>query len=65
MKKKITIIGGGITGLSTAYIAAKDGWDVTVLEGSAQVGGLMSTFQITTTRLMMRIAGPQGQSMPI
>ena len=46
MQKKITIIGGGITGLSAAYLAAKDGWEVTVLEGSAQLGGLMSTFQI-------------------
>ena len=51
MKKKLTIIGGGITGLSAAYLAAKDGWEVTVLEGSAQLGGLMSTFQIGGNRL--------------
>lgn len=51
MQKKITIIGGGITGLSAAYLAAKDGWDVTVLEGSSQLGGLMSTFQIGGNRL--------------
>ena len=51
MQKKITIIGGGITGLSAAYIAAKDGWDVTLLEGSSQLGGLMSTFQIGGNRL--------------
>ncbi|GBD95764.1 MAG TPA: FAD-dependent oxidoreductase [Nitrospirae bacterium] len=51
MEKKITIIGGGITGLSAAYLAAKDGWEVTVLEGSAQLGGLMSTFQIGGNRL--------------
>ncbi len=51
MQKKITIIGGGITGLSAAYLAVKDGWDVTVLEGSAQLGGLMSTFHIGGSRL--------------
>ncbi len=51
MKRKLTIIGGGITGLSAAYLAAKDGWEVTVLEGSAQIGGLMGTFQIGGNRL--------------
>jgi protoporphyrinogen oxidase len=51
MKEKITIIGGGITGLSAAYLAAKDGWDVTLLEGSSQVGGLMRTFKIGGNRL--------------
>jgi protoporphyrinogen oxidase len=51
VKQKITVIGGGITGLSAAYLAAKDGWDVTVLEGSAQLGGLMGTFQIGGNRL--------------
>ena len=51
MQKKITIIGGGITGLAAAYLAVKDGWKVTLLEGSAQLGGLMSTFQIGGNRL--------------
>ncbi|MBI4697857.1 MAG: NAD(P)/FAD-dependent oxidoreductase [Nitrospirae bacterium] len=51
MKQKLTIIGGGITGLAVAYLAAKDGWDVTVLEGSEQIGGLMRTFQIAGNRL--------------
>jgi protoporphyrinogen oxidase len=51
MKQKLTIIGGGITGLSAAYIAARDGWDVTVLEGSNQVGGLMKTFHVGGNRL--------------
>jgi len=51
MKKKVTIMGGGITGLSAAYLAAKDGWDVTVLEGSSQPGGLIRTFQIAGNRL--------------
>lgn len=51
MQKKISIIGGGITGLSSAYLAAKAGWEVTLLEGSSQLGGLMSTFQIGGNRL--------------
>lgn len=51
MKNKLTIIGGGITGLSAAYLAAKDGWEVTVLEGSAQLGGLIRTFQLGGNRL--------------
>ena len=46
MQKKLTIIGGGITGLSAAYLAAKDGWEVTVIELSTQPGGLVRTFQI-------------------
>lgn len=51
MKQKLTIIGGGITGLSAAYLAVKDGWEVTVLEGSSQAGGLMGTFRIGGNRL--------------
>lgn len=49
--KRVTIIGGGITGLSAAYIAAKSGHEVTVLEGSPRLGGLVSTFPIGGNRL--------------
>ena len=31
--KSLIVVGGGITGLATAYLAARDGWKVTVLEG--------------------------------
>lgn len=51
LDKKLTIIGGGITGLSAAYIAAKDGWEVTVLESSSEIGGLIKTFPIGGNRL--------------
>lgn len=51
MGKKLTIIGGGITGLSAAYLAAKDRWEVTILEDSVQLGGLIRTFQIGGNRL--------------
>jgi protoporphyrinogen oxidase len=51
IKKQLTVIGGGITGLSAAYLAARDNWDVTVLEGSNLPGGLMKTFRIGGNRL--------------
>ena len=50
-KEKITIIGGGMTGLSAAYLAAKDGFEVTLLEGSSKVGGLLNTFEIGGNQL--------------
>ncbi len=50
-KKKIIIIGGGISGLAAAYIAGKNNWDVTVLEASSNVGGLLNTFEIGGTKL--------------
>ncbi len=51
MKGKLTIVGGGITGLASAYIASRDGWEVTLLEESSQLGGLIRTFQIGGNRL--------------
>src|SRR6476620_4436206 len=38
-KKKIIIIGGGLGGLSTAAILAKDGHDVEVYEKTLSLGG--------------------------
>lgn len=49
--RKITIIGAGITGLTAGYMAALKGWDVTILERSNEVGGLLRTFPIGGTRL--------------
>jgi oxygen-dependent protoporphyrinogen oxidase len=43
MSKKIIILGGGISGLATAYWLHKDGFDVTVLEKQSQVGGSMES----------------------
>ena len=48
---KLTIIGGGMTGLAAAYIAAKQGKQVTILEGSDKVGGLLNTFEIGGSQL--------------
>jgi protoporphyrinogen oxidase len=47
----VTIIGGGITGLATAYLLARQGIRCRVLEGSNQFGGLLNTFEIGGTRL--------------
>lgn len=51
MRSDLLIIGGGITGLSAAYIAAKAGRRVTVLEASPRFGGLLDTFEVGGTRL--------------
>ncbi|MEX0330245.1 MAG: FAD-dependent oxidoreductase [Puniceicoccaceae bacterium] len=47
----LTIIGGGITGLTAAYLASSKGKRVRVLEGSSNFGGLLSTFEIGGNRL--------------
>src|SRR3989339_692222 len=42
-KKKITILGAGISGLATAYWLDKDGFDVQILEAKSKPGGSMET----------------------
>lgn len=49
--KSLLIVGGGITGLAAAYLAARAGRAVTVLEGGSQPGGLLSSFPVGDTRL--------------
>ncbi|MFM7388320.1 MAG: phytoene desaturase family protein, partial [Bacteroidota bacterium] len=44
MKKKATVLGAGISGLSTACFLAKAGWDVTILEKNATIGGRARQF---------------------
>lgn len=41
----LTIVGGGATGLVTAYIAAKAGENVTIVEGNSRLGGLLACCQ--------------------
>lgn len=43
-KKHVIIIGSGLGGLSCGVILSKNGYDVTVLEQSAQVGGCLQCF---------------------
>lgn len=47
----LLIVGGGATGLATAYIAAKRGEKVTLIEASDKLGGLLSTFDVGGTKL--------------
>ncbi|MHA7177884.1 phytoene desaturase family protein [Arthrobacter sp. Sr24] len=42
--KKAVVIGGGISGLATAALLAKDGHSVTILEKEAQLGGRAGRF---------------------
>lgn len=45
-RPRIGIIGGGLTGLTTAYRLVQSGCDVTIYEASADVGGLASGFAL-------------------
>jgi protoporphyrinogen oxidase len=50
-KFDLTIVGGGITGLAAAYISAKQGAKVRILEAGPEFGGLLQTFEIGGNRL--------------
>ncbi|MBR2291137.1 MAG: NAD(P)/FAD-dependent oxidoreductase, partial [Prevotella sp.] len=45
MSKKVIIIGSGLGGLTCGVVLAKNGYDVTVLEQGAQVGGCLQCFE--------------------
>lgn len=51
MQKSLIVVGGGITGLTIAYIASKADYKVTVLESSKEFGGLLNTFDIAENKL--------------
>ncbi len=44
--KKVVIIGGGLSGLSTGVYACKHGYDVTIVEKNEKVGGLCATWYV-------------------
>lgn len=50
-KKNLLIIGGGITGLAAAYLAARAHHRVTLIEAGDRFGGLLKTFSIGGTTL--------------
>ena len=43
-KYDVVIVGGGFTGLTSAYVLAKQGWKVALLEADSSAGGLAGTF---------------------
>ena len=43
---KIGIIGGGITGLTSAYLLSQEGHEIFLFEKEKQLGGLIGTFKI-------------------
>ncbi|OIO26076.1 hypothetical protein AUJ14_02940 [Candidatus Micrarchaeota archaeon CG1_02_55_22] len=51
MTKKIVVLGGGVTGLSTAWKLSEHGADVLVLEKKGIVGGVSGTFSHGEYRL--------------
>lgn len=61
-RKKITILGSGIAGLSCASFLAKAGHDVTILEKNATIGGRARQF--TTENGFMFDMGPSWYWMP-
>jgi len=49
--KRIVIIGGGISGLSTAYLLSKKGYKVTIIEKKKHLGGRAYSFKDRNTNL--------------
>lgn len=47
----VAIVGGGFTGLTTAYELAKQGIAVTVLEAEPEIGGLAAAFDVGGEKL--------------
>ena len=43
MARQVLIVGGGIVGLTAAYFEAKCGHEVTLIEASEQLGGLLKS----------------------
>lgn len=61
MKKKVTIIGGGISGLSSACYLAKEGHSVRIIEKNNHVGGRMNLLEDQGFKFDM---GPSWYWMP-
>jgi len=59
ISKKILVIGGGITGISAAIDAAKTGYDVTIVEKEASLGGYAAKM-----RLQLPLKAPYESLIP-
>ena len=51
MKKKLAVIGGGISGLTASYFALRKGYAVELYEASDRLGGLASSFDFDGLRI--------------
>lgn len=61
MSGSAAIIGGGISGLATAALLARDGWDVTLFEAREQLGGRAGSWERDGFRFD---TGPSWYLMP-
>ena len=61
MNKKVIIIGSGIGGLGSAALLGKSGYDVTVIEKNATLGGRANIFEAEGYTFDM---GPSWYLMP-
>lgn len=61
MKRTAIVIGGGISGLATANLLAKDGWSVDVYEQNEQLGGRAGWLEIDGFKFD---TGPSWYLMP-
>jgi quinone-modifying oxidoreductase subunit QmoB len=59
LSKKILVLGGGITGMSAAIDAAKAGFDVTIVEKTAAIGGYAAK-----VRSQLPVSAPYDSLIP-
>ena len=51
MKKKILIIGGGLSGIYLGYLLKKEGFSIKILEANDRIGGRIYTKNSYTTNV--------------
>lgn len=56
MKKKILIIGGGISGIYLGYLLKKDGFTIKILEANDRIGGRIYTKKVQNTKVELGAA---------
>src|SRR5688572_27012153 len=58
---RVAIVGGGITGLATAYYLSRTGVDYTLYEASSRLGGMLKTEVVSTPNGdFLAECGPDG-----